>query len=193
MAGRLVYLMGPSGGGKDTVLQGLARLLGGQGYVAPRLVTRRETPPDPYAVHVSVAEFERLEAAGCLAMAWRANGFSYGVMRDIDERLAAGRDVLVNGSREYLHEAGERYPDLVPVLLDVDEALLAHRLQKRGRESEQQIRQRLARNAGFEHLSCGVKGSRIVRIDNSGEPRKAIAALYEYLQRSAEPLYAEQG
>ncbi len=187
MGGRLIYLMGPSGSGKDTVLQGLSRLLGPQCYLAPRLVTRQQTDTERGAISVSEAEFMRLERRGALAMAWRANGLCYGVPSEINLRLAAGKDVLLNGSREYLPEARKRYPGLVPVLLKVDAATLRRRLLCRGRETQEQIGRRMDRNANYESLVDSADSHAIMVIDNSREAEQAIRELYQYLY----PLGAE--
>ncbi len=52
----------------------------------------------------------------------------------IDEWLAQGYDVLVNGSRGYLAQARRRYPDLLAVLLGVKPEVLRQRLLARGRK-----------------------------------------------------------
>ncbi|MFT0849703.1 phosphonate metabolism protein/1,5-bisphosphokinase (PRPP-forming) PhnN [Achromobacter sp. F4_2707] len=181
MTGRLIYLMGPSGAGKDTVLQGVARLLGEKAYLAPRLVTRPPTHTERSALAVSESEFLRLERNGALALAWRANGLAYGVRADINLRLAVGCDVLVNGSRAYLPEARERYPAMVPVLLTVDQETLRQRLLARGRESPEQIHERMTRNLFYEKLENLEAAGRPLVIDNSGPVEQAILTLYRYL------------
>jgi len=178
MAGRLIYLMGPSGAGKDTVLQGVARLLGEKACLARRLVTRPPTDTERDALSVSQAEFLALERSGGLSLAWRANGLAYGVPADINARLAAGCDVLVNGSREYLPEARRRYPDLLPVLLTVAQETLHQRLLARGREGPEQIRSRMRRNLPYAELA---EDDSVLVIDNSGPVEDAILALYRYL------------
>lgn len=65
-------------------------------------------------------------------MHWRANGLDYGIPRQVDQWLAAGRAVLVNGSRAYLPEARQRYPDLLAVLVEVKPEVLRQRLLARG-------------------------------------------------------------
>ena len=186
MAGRLVYVMGPSGGGKDTVLQGVAGLLGSAAYLAPRVVTRPESATEANAQCVSEAEFEQLESCGALAMSWRANGHAYGIRSNIDDMLGKGLDVLVNGSRDYLPVACKRYPQLLPVLLDVPAPLLKKRLQTRGRENALQIRQRLARNAQFAAMDNTHILRPIIRIDNSGTIENALRALHSSLLEHGE-------
>ncbi len=185
MGGRLIYMMGPSGAGKDTVLHGLASLLGGNGYLAPRLVTRPPTATEPGSVSVSWAEFDYMESSGQLAMAWRANGLAYGVLRDINDRLVAGCDVLVNGSRAYLPEARLRYADLMPVLLNVEPDLLRQRLQMRGRESVEQIQERLERNAQFAQLGAAGDAGPVLIINNSEDVDHTIQALYAHLRQAS--------
>ncbi|MEX0633934.1 hypothetical protein M8494_25830 [Serratia ureilytica] len=65
--------------------------------------------------------------------------------------LLQGIDVAVNGSRAHPQAAQQRYgAQLPPVCLQVNAAILRRRLQDRGRESAEQIEQRLARAAEYQ-------------------------------------------
>lgn len=153
MSGRLIYLMGPSGSGKDSLLNAARERLAERNCViARRVITRSAEAVGEDAIGVSPAEFDQQEAAGTFALSWRANGLAYGIPRQIDDWLAAGQDVLVNGSRGYLPQARQRYPELLAILLQVDEAALRQRLQARGRESAEQIEARLARSRELQPL-----------------------------------------
>lgn len=158
MSGRLIYLMGPSGSGKDSLLNAARERLAERGCViARRVITRSAEAVGEDAIGVSPAEFAQQEAAGAFALSWCANGLAYGIPRQIDDWLAAGQDVLVNGSRGYLPQARERYPELLAILLQVDEAALRQRLQARGRESAEQIEARLARSRELQpHAACSL-------------------------------------
>jgi len=150
MRGRLIYLMGPSGSGKDSLLEAAReRLAARDCVIARRVITRSAESVGEDAIGVSPAEFDAQETAGAFALSWRANGLAYGIPRQIDDCLVAGQDVLVNGSRAYLPEARQRYPELLAILLQVDEAALRQRLLARGRESAEQIEARLARSRSF--------------------------------------------
>lgn len=150
MSGRLIYLMGPSGSGKDSLLNAARERLAERGCViVRRVITRSAEAVGEDAIGVAPAEFDQQEAAGAFALSWRANGLAYGIPRQIDDWLAAGQDVLVNGSRGHLAQARQRYPELLAILLQVDEAALRQRLQARGRESAEQIEARLARSRDF--------------------------------------------
>jgi len=113
------------------------------------VITRSAESVGEDALGVSPAEFERLEGEGAFALSWRANGLAYGIPREIDDWLSAGQDVLINGSRGHLEVARQRYPQLLAILLQVDEAVLRQRLLARGRETPEQIEQRLARSRSF--------------------------------------------
>lgn len=181
MAGRLIYVMGPSGSGKDTLLQGLARRMGSRAYLAPRVITREADRGVNGALPVSMQEFLQMEAAGVLALSWRANGYAYGILQHINDRLAAGKDVLVNGSRAYLPTALLRYRELVPVMLQVEPGVLHDRLRRRGRETEAQIQARLARNTILDVMPAAVASS-VLCIDNSRTPEDAVQSLYIQLE-----------
>jgi ribose 1,5-bisphosphokinase len=172
MTGRLIYLMGPSGSGKDSLLQAArARLAERNCVIARRVITRSAEAVGEDAIGVSPTEFDAQEAAGGFALSWRANGLAYGIPKQIDDWLAAGQDVLVNGSRAYLPQARQRYPDLIGVLLTVEPAVLRERLLRRGRESIEQIEQRLARNAQFDTAAAERDGLHL--LDNSAAIEQA--------------------
>lgn len=150
MPGRLIYLMGPSGSGKDSLIEAARRPLAQLGCdVVRRVITRSAESVGEAAHGVSADEFERLERQGAFALCWRANGLAYGIPVQIDEWLASGRHVLINGSRAHLDQARQRYPELLAILLTVDIDVLRQRLMNRGRESAAQIEARLKRSALF--------------------------------------------
>lgn len=168
MGGRLIYLMGPSGSGKDSLLNAARERLAERGCViARRVITRSAEAVGEDAIGVSLAEFDQQEAVGAFALSWRANGLAYGIARQIDDWLAEGQDVLVNGSRGHLAQARQLYPELLGILLRVDIEVLRKRLLARGRETPEQIEQRLARNHLFL-LPVVQKGEQLLTLDNSG-------------------------
>jgi ribose 1,5-bisphosphokinase len=176
MDGRLIYLMGPSGSGKDSLLNAARERLAEQDCcIARRVITRSAEAVGEDAIALTAAEFDLQEAAGAFALSWRANGLAYGIPRQIDDCLAAGRDVLVNGSRAYLGQARQRYPELIGVLLTVDMDVLRQRLLARGRETPEQIEQRLARNALFDSAAADAEGLHL--LDNSSHFARTLDKL----------------
>ncbi|NWA05417.1 phosphonate metabolism protein/1,5-bisphosphokinase (PRPP-forming) PhnN [Pseudomonas gingeri] len=181
MAGRLIYLIGPSGSGKDSLLDAAREPLAQRGCrIVRRVITRSAEAVGEAAHGVSAEQFAAMQVQGAFALSWKANGLFYGIPREIDQWLEEGQDVLVNGSRGYLPQARERYPDLLVVLLTVDQVVLRERLLARGRESLPEIEARLARNADFT-LGAGVLAAddpSLVLLDNSGPIRQTVTRLF---------------
>lgn len=171
----LFYLMGPSGSGKDALLGALRERLRADDRVviAHRYITRAADATEA-SVSLSVDEFRRRVALGCLALHWQSHGLHYGIGIEIEQWLQRGLKVVVNGSREYLPQAVARYPRLCAVQVRVAPEILAARLRERGREAEQAIAARLAR-ASRPFPVPG--GCRLVEIDNGGALQHAADAL----------------
>jgi ribose 1,5-bisphosphokinase len=178
MAGRLIYLIGPSGSGKDSLLDAARTALAERGCrMVRRVITRSAEAVGEAAQGVSAQQFAEMDAQGAFALSWHANGLTYGIPREIDEWLAAGQDVLVNGSRGHLPATRLRYPDLLVLLLTVDQAVLRKRLLARGRESVTEIEARLARNARFSERVLADRDPALHVIDNSGSLERTVQCL----------------
>lgn len=181
MPGRLIYLMGPSGAGKDSLIDAARQPLRALGCeVARRVITRSAESVGEEAQGVTVEEFECRKVRGDFALFWRANGLGYGIPVQIDAWLAQGQNVLVNGSRGHLPQARERYPDLIPIVLMVENDVLRRRLLRRGRESLSEIERRLQRNEQFA-TAAWLDEEQVVRLDNSGELAAALLRLLAIL------------
>lgn len=186
MDGRVIYLMGPSGSGKDSLIEAARsplRLLNCE--VVRRVITRSAEAVGEDAIGVSPAEFAKRQDAGDFALAWRANGLQYGIPTEMNRWLQSGQHVLVNGSRGYLPQALERYPSLLPVLLTVKDEVLRERLLRRGREGLTEIDARLGRNALFA-TSESLGETPIHLLDNSGDLAVTVARLLEWVRLTAE-------
>lgn len=148
MQARLVYVVGASGSGKDT-LMGHARekLAGNPGVCfAHRYITRPAAAGGENHVALTAAEFAARRERELFAMHWASHGLLYGVGIEINQWLAQGITVVVNGSREYLGEAHRLYPALLPVTIDVSPGVLRERLLARGREDVAAVSLRLQRH-----------------------------------------------
>ena len=178
MAGRLIYLIGPSGSGKDSLLEAARPRLAERGCrIVRRVITRSAEAVGEAAQGVSPEQFAVMQAEGAFALSWHANGLSYGIPEVIDEWLATGEDVLVNGSRAHLAQTRERYPEVLVLLLTVDQAVLRQRLIARGRESLADIEARLARNARFTQELIAGNGAGLFVLDNSGPLEHTVERL----------------
>ncbi|MFJ3151646.1 phosphonate metabolism protein/1,5-bisphosphokinase (PRPP-forming) PhnN [Pseudomonas putida] len=177
--GRLIFLVGPSGSGKDSLIDASREQLALAGVeIARRVITRSAEAKGEAAQGVTPEQFDTLRAQGAFVMHWRANGLDYGIPRQVDQWLAEGRAVLVNGSRAYLPEARQRYPGLLAVLVEVKPEVLRQRLLARGRETAEEVEQRLARSA---RLQAAADPSVHV-LDNSSTLEAAVAAFVSLLR-----------
>ncbi|WP_313646369.1 phosphonate metabolism protein/1,5-bisphosphokinase (PRPP-forming) PhnN [Pseudomonas sp.] len=180
--GRLIFLLGPSGAGKDSLIDAARpQLLAAGVQIARRVITRSAEAKGEAAEGVSTERFRQLREQGAFAMHWHANGLDYGIAVQVDTWLAEGHSVLVNGSRAYLPQALQRYPDLLAVALQVSPTVLRQRLLARGRETSEQIDQRLARN---DQLQTPQAPPGVVRpLDNSGQLADTVTRFIALLRQ----------
>lgn len=185
---RLVYVVGPSGAGKDAVLAGWRDHLGDGAPVhfARRLITRPEAAGGERHEGIDVAGLEALRRDGALALHWQANGLHYGVRHACLQPLARGEWVVVNGSRGHLQALRDRAPRARVVLVTASPAVLAARLRQRGREADGEVAARLARN---DRLAGEARAADLV-ILNEGPLGDAVAALDRWWRTHARGLQA---
>lgn len=179
--GRLIVLLGPSGSGKDTLISGARSefVQSAEVLFVRRVITRSADAGSEDHIAMSDAEFDAAIDEGQFALTWAANGLRYGLPRDIEAHLAAGRVAVVNGSRGAWGVIRQVFPSAVAVEIRVDAEILARRLQTRGRESAAEIEARLARASA---LSAEFVAD--IVIDNSGPVERACAELAGYIRRS---------
>ena len=143
----LVVLSGPSGVGKDAVLERMKRL-GSPYHFAVTATTRPmregEREGEPYHF-VARAEFERMIARGELLEWAEVYGNLYGVPRaQVDRALSEGRDVLVKVDVQGAKTIRGLDPEAVLVFLaPLSMEELARRLTSRGTEADEAMRLRL--------------------------------------------------
>lgn len=178
--GRLVAVVGPSGAGKDTLLAGARAALAGDPRFrfVRRVITRPVEAGGEDHLPTDRAAFQAARAAGAFALSWEAHGHSYGIPRDIETDLAAGRVVVANLSRTALPEAASRYPLLVLEII-APPAVRAARLAGRGREAPAVIAERLAREVEVP------AGLAVRRIANDGTVEAGVAQLVAVLRDQA--------
>ena len=163
--GRLILVVGPSGAGKDSLIAWCrARFAGNAAIVFPRrIITRAAADSSEDHDIISESEYRQQAGLGGFALHWRAHGLGYGIPASIAEDLTAGRSVVVNVSRAVLDEARHLYPPVTVVSVTVPPEVLAERLRRRRRETEEDITGRLARAGAYD-----VTGPDVVALDNSG-------------------------
>lgn len=185
MTGTLVYVMGPSGSGKDSLIAYIRKSINASYaqtwnsavhtrkglrpiFFSRRYITRPANAGEERHYCLTREEFRFRKNSGGFALSWESHGLCYGIGSEIDMRLAVGAIVVVNGSREYLPEATKKYPALVPVLVSARPDVLRERLEKRGRENAKDIDERLG--SAVMKLP-DIPG--LIELDNSGAFKEA--------------------
>lgn len=181
-AGMLWLVVGPSGAGKDSLLDGArAALAGDPSFRFPtRDITRDADAGGEAHNAVGHDDFHHRRANGAYALSWDAHGLHYGVPDDIRSDIAAGRHVVVNVSRGVIDEARRRFPRVRVLSVTVPRDVLAERLNGRGRETADEIARRLDRAGAF-----AVEGDDVVAFVNDRPLAESVAAFVSLL-RSAD-------
>ncbi|QPC86153.1 phosphonate metabolism protein/1,5-bisphosphokinase (PRPP-forming) PhnN [Mesorhizobium sp. NBSH29] len=167
--GVFVAVVGPSGAGKDTIIDFARAALGVDGDVdfVRRVVTRPSDASTEDHDSLTDADFDVAEAAGAFALSWAAHGLKYGLPSSVDQTIAHGRVAVANLSRGALPALRLRYTDIAVIEITADREVLAERLSARGRESRGDVLARLARAAEID------RAADVITLDNSGAPEIA--------------------
>jgi thymidine phosphorylase len=170
-AGVFFFVVGPSGAGKDTLIDGAkAALAGSERYVfAKRVITRATGAPGEDHTAVSEEDFARLEADGRFLIAWQAHGLRYGLEASLLDALAAGAHVVANGSRAAITELRRLVPRLVVLEVWAPLEILEQRIKARDREQGDAVASRLAR--AVPRIPEDVE---VIRVVNDAEPSLGI-------------------
>ena len=188
MSARLIYVLGPSGAGKDSVLAWLkadiacSPKVNAQVYWTRRSITREVVAGGEPHENLNVATFEKLQTAGEFVMSWKANGLSYGIRREELIPLQRGGWVFVNGSRAYLQTATQLFPELLVLHITASPQSLRERLLLRGRESRESIDARLQRTADLGPL----QHPRMIEVSNDQNLEETGQAVLAHLMQLPE-------
>lgn len=175
--GTLFLVVGPSGAGKDTLINGARGCLEADArfVFARRIVTRSSDAPGDIAM--APDQFEAEKRRGAFALSWNVHGLSYGVPRDIAKALEEGRCVIANVSRGVITEARETFPRVRVIHVDAPPALLKQRLAERHREPADEQEERL-------HRTMPVEGDDVEFLVNDSPVDHAIDAMVRILRRN---------
>ncbi len=186
-SGLFFLVVGPSGVGKDTLLDGARVILGTSGrYVfARRVITRPADAGGEQHEAASEGDFTAREQAGDFLITWGAHGLRYGLPIGLLDALRSGRHVIANGSRATIGEIAKRVPRLVVVSIRADRTLLEKRIAARGRESGDAVAARLNRRIG-DALPEDVE---VLHVENDGTIEEGVQKLVSTLEATTRRLY----
>ena len=151
MSSRLIYVVGPSGAGKDSLLEWLRHRLAPAAPVAfaRRTIDRPVQASGEQHESVDATSFESLLQANAFAMHWTANGRLYGVRHGELEPLKQAQWLFVNGSRAHLEQALRQFKGMRVLHITASADVLRARLLSRQRESPALIEARIQRAVSF--------------------------------------------
>lgn len=177
----LILVVGPSGAGKDTLLDAARLRLAGDPHFhfVRRAITRPANAGGEAHEALTPEQFASRQAAAGFTLTWQAHGLSYGIPAGIALHLAVGRVVIANVSRAVIGAAAERFPTLV-IEITAPAAILAARLGLRGREQAADIAARLARDVAIP------PGVAVERVLNDTTAEEGVARFLAALSRGAE-------
>ena len=176
---RLVLVVGPSGAGKDALLDRARIAFRDDPRIvfARRIVTRTSASAEDHDT-MDEADFVRAERERAFLLSWRAHGLCYGLPASLRDDLTAGRTIVANVSRGVIALA-EALGHPVRILhVTADPATLAARIAGRGRENAADIASRLARAPGLHSASTP-----IIEIRNDGSLEHGASLFIEALRR----------
>ncbi len=178
-AGFLALVVGPSGAGKDTLMNAVRARLGADPryHFAQRMITRPLDGVTEDHSPISEADYERLVASGQTMLAWRAHGLGYILPAALKDNLARGETVIANGSRKAIPLAHKVCDRVLILVITAPRAVLAERLAARGRESPAEIERRLDR----ANLDAPIPSSAVM-IENTGTVSQGVARILSALE-----------
>ena len=146
-SGILIILSGPSGSGKDTVLNALMQRRSDV-RVSISMTTREPRGAEKDGIHyyfVSRTYFEKKIAEDRMLEYAEYAGNLYGTPKDpVDEMLRAGNAVFLEIEVQGAEKIRQRYPDVISIfLLPPSMATLEARLRGRNSEDEETLQHRL--------------------------------------------------
>ncbi len=179
--GTMIVVVGPSGAGKDTLIDYAAERLRDQADVhfVRRIITRDSDAGGENHEGCSEETFQRKKVAGEFCVSWSAHGLHYGIPASVKQHLKKGGVAVANGSRSALPHFRAAFPNLKVVVVTARPEILSARLANRGRESMSEIMGRLDRK-----VEAICDSFDVTTIDNSGEIEEAGSVLLALLQSS---------
>lgn len=182
-AGALVLVVGPSGAGKDTLIDYTRIQLASDDRIvfARRVITRKASASggEPHD-EMTEAAFLAARARGEFALSWHSHGLYYGIPIAVVHRVASGAVVVANVSRTVIPTAGAIATRRLVVNVTARPEILAARLAQRGRETPDDIASRVARAVEID-----LAGADFAEISNEASVEEGGALLLDLLLRLA--------
>ena len=192
--GWFVAIVGPSGAGKDTIMNAVHEVLkNNPEFLFVRRIITRKAGINSFNDHdetsqnignednigVSLEKFFELSQKASFSLQWFAHGIHYGLPMGIVDEVHKGKIVIANVSRAELEHAKELFGKVYVIEINAPIEILKERLLGRKREKITDIEERLKRANIPIQLP---EGSKYCYIDNSGNVKSAVDKMLSVLQ-----------
>ncbi|PCI88390.1 MAG: phosphonate metabolism protein/1,5-bisphosphokinase (PRPP-forming) PhnN [Hyphomicrobiales bacterium] len=170
-AGYFIAVVGASGVGKDTILDGVKSKINHRDdfHFTQRFITRPQNAGGEDHIPLSVGEFKSQQQQGNFALWWAAHSLFYGLPKNILPKLNQGQNVIANISRKSVADAAHIFNKILVIEITASSGVINQRLRARGRETQAEISKRQARQV---HDWAG--SQKIISVLNDAEPQYAI-------------------
>ncbi len=180
-SGLLILVVGPSGVGKDSLLDGARDRLSEEAHCCfpRRCITRPAGTIGENHIPVRPDDFPSMAKQGAFLLSWRAHDMCYGVPRHVQDDVTNGKTVIVNVSRSVIDDAralvGEDHVRVISICANAD--VLRQRLEARGREDRYEVEKRLARASAYQ-----VNGPNVMQVHNDADLETGISRFIEAIR-----------
>ena len=193
--GWFVAIVGPSGAGKDTIINAVHQALkNNPEFLFVRRTITRKAGINSFNDHddtsqnignednigVTLEKFFELSEKASFSLQWFAHGIHYALPIGIVDEVHKGKIVIANISRAELEHAKELFGKVFVIEINAPIGILKERLLSRKREKITDIEERLERANIPIHLP---KGAKYCYIDNSGNINSSVDKVLSILKK----------
>ncbi len=166
---KIVLIVGASGVGKDSLLKKIKTKI--DANFVKRYITRIPDKNESN-YYVDYEAFEILKNSNYFVSTWNAHKNHYAIVKD---QIKDGLNII-SISRSVIKDFEKAFHHVTTINITVSKEILRQRLEKRGRESKEEIENRLNRSYSK------IEAKNLIKFDNSNDLETSSKKLIEILK-----------